>query len=211
MRFCLFLYSILFVSHLCFARVDESNAQSKKAQLKLKAIDGKKVSLDFNISSEKRNSQYVIQRSRDLVQYEDVLVLNSARSKRKGSFTDEPHETGLSYYRLVEVFDDGTTFNHVPVMAVTEDANSNFALIDHLACDDKIYVRVSHNVGMQVTVSDENRMPIVCDYQALSETDFILKPYTPLSEGVYVVTIKNYTGTREYRLPARTPEIVIGN
>ncbi|MCR9173656.1 MAG: PKD domain-containing protein [bacterium] len=102
-----------------------------------------RVSLRWATASEKDNDYFVVQKSQDLVSWEQTDVVYSNGNSTNGamyySIDREPY-TGTSYYRLVQVDVDGTKDYISPVTV-------------HLSGDDKIeLVKTTNMYGQEVDV-----------------------------------------------------------
>ena len=89
------------------------------------------VDLKWTTASEINNDRFVIQRSANGVEFEEIGVIQGNGTTQKNSFysfTDEKPLKGLGYYRLQQ-FDYNGEFSHSHVVSVHSQADLNFTFI----------------------------------------------------------------------------------
>lgn len=90
------------------------------------SVSGQKVELNWITATEVNNDRFEIERSSDLVSFEQISTLKGAgtsTSPLSYSFTDEKPLAGVSYYRLKQVDFDGT-FSYSDVVNADVTINS---------------------------------------------------------------------------------------
>jgi hypothetical protein len=190
----------------------------KSIHLSTKNIVGKRVTLSWEIPSAIKFRNFVLQRSNDGDSFMDICLLHSKiriSKKENTTFTDVTSLDGLYYYRLAELDEAGVVKNYEPIEVVVGDISTEnmiypFATIQKIGNQDKFYIKTKNTEDLQVTVNTLSGMPIVCEYQALGTFDFMITPVAPLTEGTYIVKIKNKLGEKEYKIQGSALQEGIG-
>lgn len=134
------------------------------------ACDGNNVVLTWVTASEVNNDYFTVQRSIDLVNYENVTVVDGAgNSNSLLSYTakDEYAYSGTSYYRLMQTDFDSQfeVFDPVAVVCVT-DAKDVITLFPNPTSD-------VLNVSLSLTAADRGRIMVYNHTGQLVESMFI--------------------------------------
>lgn len=175
--------------------------------LETKSVSRKQITLQWQIPNEIAHRNYVIQRSEDLENYFDVCLLHSKVASKKiaTTFTDKVANSGVYYYRLAELDEEGVQKNYAFIEVNTEEpfvenASVPVAIVRKFGINDHVYVRVNDIDKLEVKVSTTSGMAIVCEVKTMDDKDFILMPVSPIAEGNYIVKVKNSIGEKEFKI-----------
>jgi hypothetical protein len=123
----------------------------------LRAVpEGDAVRLDWVTATELNNDRFVVQRSADGLQFEDVGMVDGAGTTTVTSFyawRDADPLEGTSYYRLAQVDYDGTT-DHSPVVAVTFTPTQALVVFPNPTTDGVITIHDAPGTDREVLVHD---------------------------------------------------------
>lgn len=161
----------------------------------------KTVDVSWQTSLESGNKAYVIERSKDLKNYEAIGEVNdvvaNSTSLTNYTFTDAAPYRGLSYYRLKQVDLAGTSRTYAAVPVTVEGvygvypnpivANSFTLWLDEPGSSMLTFYNVT---GRRINLNKQN----------VSESQIEVKPAEKLSPGIYMLQVEERGQVRTHRL-----------
>jgi hypothetical protein len=149
----------------------------------------RKVYLDWSTSSEINNDYFTVERSRDTMEWEKVVIVEGAGFSdvqlNYHSVDYEPY-SGLSYYRLKQTDFDGQ-FEYSGIRAVNIDTDKHIVRIYPNPANDRFYIVAPEGTDYRVNILDAYGKIVFADSNSkeISTLNF--------SNGMYVVRI-NFIG-----------------
>ncbi|MCX6217887.1 T9SS type A sorting domain-containing protein [Spirosoma sp.] len=165
-----------------------------------KPVNGKVVQLDWATSLERDNDYFVVERSKDLTQFETVARVK-AKEGTQGhtySFVDEQPYFGTSYYRLKQTDLNGTSSSLQTASIVFR--SDSYGVFPNPVIDNKFVLRLDEPQTAEVSLysTDGRLMPM--QKTGTDEGLLMLKATRKLTTGVYLITVKERAQTRTHRI-----------
>ncbi len=165
-------------------------------------VDNRSVQLDWTTATERNNNYFLLERSKDLIQFETVTQVKAKEGQSDQlytySHTDLSPYLGTSYYRLRQVDLDGTntTFKAISVVVRSEP----YGIFPNPVRDGQFTVNLDEPQSALVNLysADGRVMPL----QKTGNTNSLLhlKTSQKLSTGVYILTVEERAQMRQYRV-----------
>lgn len=165
------------------------------------AQQDRSVLVEWHTSWERNNKGYTIERSKDLVNFEEVGqvvdVAGSSNSINAYRFVDSAPYKGTSYYRLRQLDVDGKT--HVfPSKAVVIDGN--YSVYPNPVVNRHFTVMLDEPLQAVLHLHNEAGSEITINRATTTDTSVKVIPDSPLMGGIYILTVQERGTTRKYRL-----------
>lgn len=162
-------------------------------------INKSQVLLKWQTASEESNQFFIVQRSKDAFEFEDLTWVNGAGTTKQNNsyqFVDEQPGTGTIYYRLKQV-DYDQSVNYSKVTSVTVTAEDVSVLVFPNPCDgNRFSVKVNGSTDHpQIELYNLNGQKLKTEVVA-DKDGFTGVPENKLSPGPYV--IKTTVGTTAF-------------
>ncbi len=152
----------------------------------------KSVLTSWSTASEINNDYFVVERSRNAVNFFEVGRIEGAGDSNvqlNYQLLDRDPYTGLSYYRLKQVDYDGA-FTYSETVAVQFDGASGISLDQAYLCEAGLCIAYRAEHGpLNLTLHDITGRLIV-DHRISAESNFITIPFDA-ARGIYLVSLSN--------------------
>lgn len=167
----------------------------------VQAQAGMGVVVSWQTSWERANRGYVIERSRDLVGFEEVgrvgdLAVTTTHSSRYEYVDPSPYR-GRSYYRLRQLEMDGTSQSY-PAKWV--ELAGRYGVYPNPVVGTRFTLELDEPGGAQVHLYDSRGVGIPLRRSILGEQSATVNLETALPSGVYVLTVNERGYIRQHRL-----------
>jgi hypothetical protein len=159
------------------------------------------VLVQWHTSWERNNKGYIIERSKDLINFEEigqvVDVAGTSNSVNTYRFVDSAPYKGTSYYRLRQVDTDGKS-QVFPAKSVIVDGN--YSVYPNPIVNGYFTVMLDEPLQAALHLYNEAGSEITINRSTTTDTSVKLIPDSPLSSGIYILTVNERGTTRKYRL-----------
>ncbi len=162
----------------------------------------KYVNISWQTASEKNNDHFVVERSKDTKDVEEIATVKAAGNSNvvlDYKVIDDSPFNGLSYYRLVQVDFDGQRKVY-PWKSVFNNEKTNSALRVFPNPSDGNINLALHNISGNVSLyvyDMEGRMIFNEEFNLIRGGDKVLKPGFTMDKGLYTIVVK--TADEVYR------------
>ena len=159
------------------------------------------VLLNWKTSWESANKGYLIERSKDLKNFEQVGqvtdVAGTSNSINSYQFVDKNPYRGTSYYRLVQVDLDGSrhTYKAEPVVI-----NGRYGVYPNPVVGSTFTLELDEPASAILHLYDISGREVSVSKSAVTELSLKVSPAVGLSPGVYVLTVEERGILRKHRL-----------
>jgi Secretion system C-terminal sorting domain len=167
------------------------------------ATDNQKVSIKWETATEINSSYFVLERSRDAVNYKaiaNIEAAGSSTSKKTYSFTDESALFGTNYYRLSQIDRDGTKQVFRPQAVVIDDAYVAFGVFPNPSIGTNFNVKVEDVDEANVSLMDFSGRVINLNINKLTQTIFAIIPSETLNFGTYFLEVKTLGSLKKHKI-----------
>ena len=167
------------------------------------ATDNQKVNIKWETAMEINSSYFVLERSRDAVNYKSIANIEAAgssTSKKTYSFTDESALFGTNYYRLSQVDRDGTQQVFRPQAVVIEDANVSFGVFPNPSVGVNFNVKVEDADEASLKLTDFSGRVIRLNVNKLTQTILEITPFENLKLGSYILEVQTLGSFKKHRI-----------
>lgn len=164
--------------------------------------------LEWETASERNASHFQVQRSKDAKTFESLATIKAAgttNARQTYSYTDTKPAYGVNYYRLIQVDNDGT-LHPQKVVSVVVDSPENrlFAVFPNPGNGSEFSVRVQNREGSQLSLTSLQGASIPVETGNGGDATVLrVVPKAPLSAGLYVLTVRDETGTYSRKVMVR--------
>ena len=167
----------------------------------VKAQADRTVLVSWQTSWERANKGYVIERSKDLLVYEEVgrldeVVANSS-SVSAYRYVDRRPYRGRSYYRLKQLDVDGSSRVY-PAKWVEVDGR--YGVYPNPVVGYSFTLELDEPAAAELHLYDNRGVEMNLSRAELTDMSAKLSPAAQLSTGVYILTVKERGQTRQHRL-----------
>jgi hypothetical protein len=165
--------------------------------------DYQKVNIQWETISEINCSYFVIERSRDAVNYKaigSIEAAGSSRTKKVYRFTDENALFGTNYYRLKQIDIDGSQQVFRPQSVIIEDAYLPFGVFPNPLMEQDFSVKVEDSDEAEVKLLDFLGKSIQLKINKLSQTVLEIKPLETLDFGSYILEVKTLGSLKKHKI-----------
>lgn len=156
--------------------------------------ENKKVKVNWQTASERESSHFVIERSKDLYEFEEVATIDAQGTTPQSTnytWLDENPYIGVSYYRLTQIDKDGTTHLYRSVAVLVEDDDKTITVFPNPSEGGSIQVKggnlSQYNFSLLTSAGDV----VSTKTQVVSENQVVLTPVQVLQTGTYLLLLKN--------------------
>ena len=170
---------------------------------KAQSVETHKVALSWETAMEINSDYFVLERSRDSINYIQISKIKAAgesSNKITYQFVDETPSFGTNYYRLKLIETDKKEQVFIPQSVVISDANVPFGVFPNPVITPEFYVKVKNTEESELSLFDINGRNIAFEKNTI--TDNILKviPSEGLNLGMYVLKVKNAGSVKEHKV-----------
>lgn len=159
-----------------------------------------KVHLTWETTWEKNSSEFVVERSNDMVRFEEVgrvAASGETTGRTQYSFIDEIPIAGVSYYRL-RMVDRDQSFSFSPTRdVVIHDPSTGLQVLPNPASPNCISIKDNGIDPLFLLFTDYAGRPVPVQYESTLPGFIHLIPRQPLSSGLYLL-IYDKNGRKEH-------------
>ena len=167
-----------------------------------KAQSDQSVLLEWSTSWERSNQGYTLERSKDLLTFEQVGqvsdVAGTSQSLNTYRFVDATPYSGTSYYRLTQVDLDGTTKVFPAISVVLR--KEAYGIFPNPVKDGQFTLNLDEPLTAGVHLYTADGRSVDLQKGAATASSLHLKAIQPLPAGVYVLTVAERGQVRQYRI-----------
>ncbi len=165
--------------------------------------DYQKVTIRWETISEISSSYFVIERSRDAVNYKPIGSMEasgSSRTKKVYNLTDETPLFGTNYYRLKQIDTDGTEQVFRPQSVIIEDAHLPFGVFPNPLIIQDFSVKVEDADEAKLKLLDFSGNIIELKINKLTQNILEIQPLKTLHFGTYILEVKTLGSLRKHKI-----------
>jgi hypothetical protein len=165
--------------------------------------DFQKVNIRWETISEINSSYFVVERSRDAVNYKpigSIEAAGSSRTKKTYSFTDETALFGTNYYRLKQIDSDGSQQIFRPQSVIIEDTYLPFGIFPNPLMGQDFSVKVEDSDEAEITLLDFSGKAIELKINKLTQTVVEISPLETLNFGTYILEVKTLGSLKKHKI-----------
>lgn len=158
--------------------------------------ENKKVKVNWQTASERESSHFVIERSKDLYEFEEVANIDAkGTTSQSNNYTwlDENPYLGISYYRLTQIDKDGTPQLYRSVAVLVEDDDKSITVFPNPSEGGTIQVKgenlKQYDFSLLTSIGDV----VSSKTEVVSENQVSVIPTQTLQSGTYLLILKNQT------------------
>ena len=165
-----------------------------------KSLNNKTVQLDWTSSMEQNNDYFLVERSKDLVQFESITQVKAKEGNlgHTYSFVDENPYNGTSYYRLRQVDLNGAT-SAFPAVSVVLRSDA-YGIFPNPLVDGKFTLRLDEPKTAVINLYSADGRVLTLQKTGIEEGALLLKTAKNLPTGVYILTVEERAQIRKHRL-----------
>ena len=167
-----------------------------------KAQADQSVLLEWITSLETKNKGFLIERSKDLTQFEKVgevsEVAASSNALKTYHLIDAAPYSGTSYYRLSQTDLDGTTTRYPAISVVVR--GEAYGIFPNPVKDGQFTLNLDEPLTATVNLYSADGRPVGLHKTGSTDSSLHLKATQPLATGVYVLSVQERGQTRQYRI-----------
>ncbi len=166
-------------------------------------VDNQKVNIKWETATEINSSYFIVERSRDAVNYKTIANIEAAGSstvKKTYSFTDESALFGTNYYRLSQIDRDGTQQVFRPQAVIIDDANVAFGVFPNPSNSEKINVKVEDSDEAVLKLTDFSGQAINLNINKLTQTILEITPTKILNFGTYILEVQTLGSLKKHKI-----------
>jgi hypothetical protein len=167
------------------------------------ATDNQKVIIKWETAMEINSSYFVLERSRDAVNYKSIANIEAAgssTSKKTYSFTDESALFGTNYYRLSQIDRDGTMQIFRPQSVIIEDSNVAFGVFPNPSIQSNFNVKVEDSDEASLNLTDFSGKAIALNINKLTQTILEVIPFESLKLGMYILEVQTLGSLKKHKI-----------
>lgn len=165
--------------------------------------DNQKVNVRWETATEINSSHFVLERSRDAVNYKSVANIEAAgssNSKKSYGFTDQSALFGTNYYRLSQIDRDGTQQVFRPQAVIIEDTNLPFGIFPNPSVGTSFNVKVEDSDEASLNLMDFSGKIISLNINKLTQTILEITPSESLKLGTYILGVQTLGSFKKHKL-----------
>lgn len=167
------------------------------------AVDNQKVNVRWETATEINSSYFILERSRDAVNYKAIANIEAAGSssiKKTYSFTDESALFGTNYYRLSQIDRDGTEQVFRPQAVVIDDAYVAFGVFPNPSIGANFTVKVEDSDEANLNLMDFSGRVIGLNINKLTQTILEITPTENLKLGTYILEVQTLGSLKKHKI-----------
>ena len=158
--------------------------------------ENKKVKVNWQTASERESSHFVIERSQDLYQFEEIATVDAQGTTSQPSnytWLDDKPYLGISYYRLTQIDKDGTPHLYRAVAVLVEDDDKTIMVFPNPSDGGTIQIKGENLKQYDFSLLTSTGDVVSTKTQVVSEHQATLIPTHVLQTGTYLLLLKNQT------------------
>lgn len=165
--------------------------------------DNQKVNIRWETATEINSSHFIVERSRDAVNYKSIAQIEAAGSsisKKTYSFTDESALFGTNYYRLSQIDKDGTQQVFRPQAIIIDDTYLPFGVFPNPSVGANFKVKVEDSDEAILKLTDFSGRVIGMNISKSTQTILEINPSEPLTFGTYILEVQTLGSLKKHRI-----------
>ncbi len=165
--------------------------------------DNQKVNIKWETATEINSSHFILERSRDAVNYKSIAQIEAAgasNAKKLYSFTDESALFGTNYYRLSQIDKDGTQQVFRPQAVIIDDSYLPFGVFPNPSTGENFKVKVEDSDEAVLKLTDFAGKVIGINVNKLTQTILEINPSEPLTFGTYILEVQTLGSLKKHRI-----------
>ncbi|MEA5402451.1 T9SS type A sorting domain-containing protein [Arcicella sp. DC2W] len=162
-----------------------------------------RVALTWATATEINSDFFVVERSRNAIDYTEISKINAAGSSSKTvnyQFVDENPLFGTNYYRLKQVDKDKKEQIFRPQSVIISDENIPFGVFPNPTNASEFYVKVEDVNEATLSFFDSRGSTINFEKINVTQTSIKIIPSSILPEGTYFLKVKTLGDIKEHKL-----------
>lgn len=161
------------------------------------------VALTWATATEINSDFFVVERSRNAIDYTEISKINAAGNSSKTvnyQFVDESPLFGTNYYRLKQVDKDGKEQIFRPQSVIISDEKIPFGVFPNPTNTSEFYVKVEDVDEATLVLFDLHGRNV--NFERINVTQTLVKmiPSSVLPEGTYLLKVKTFGDIKEHKL-----------
>ncbi|WP_420148102.1 T9SS type A sorting domain-containing protein [Spirosoma sp.] len=166
------------------------------------SVNDRAVQLDWVTANERNNSHFLLERSKDLTNFELVRKIQAkeGQSFQRSTYTliDEKAYRGTSYYRLTQVDLDGKTTRYPAISIVLR--SEAYGVYPNPVSGHRFTLSLDEPQNAAISLYSAGGQAISFQKVSKTETSLELSTQGKLTAGVYLLKVEERGQTRTYRL-----------
>lgn len=165
--------------------------------------DNQKINVRWETATEINSSHFVLERSRDAVNYKSIANIEatgSSSTKKRYSFTDESALFGTNYYRLSQIDRDGTKQVFRPQAVIIDDAYLPFGVFPNPSTATNFNVKVEDSDEAILNLTDFYGKVIPLNINKLTQTILEITPSESLKLGTYILEVQTLGSLKKHKI-----------
>ena len=165
--------------------------------------DNQKVNVSWETATEINSSHFLLERSRDAVNYKTIANVEAAGSsstKKKYSFTDESALFGTNYYRLSQIDRDGTLQVFRPQAVIIDDSYLPFGVFPNPTIGTNFNVKVEDSDEARLNLMDLSGRDIRLNINKFTQTILEVTPLESLKVGTYILDVQTLGSLKKHKI-----------
>lgn len=166
-----------------------------------KPVNNSAVRVDWTTVMERDNDYFLLERSKDLIQFDAVAQIKAKEGTqgRAYTLTDENPYAGTSYYRLRQVDLSGGS-SVFPAVSVVVRSDKYGVFPNPVVGDERFSLRLDEPQTATITFFSAEGRVLPIQRAGIESGNLLLKTGGKLSAGVYMLTVEERGQTRKHRL-----------
>ena len=162
--------------------------------------DGDIVLLQWKTASEINNNYFIIEKSIDDFQYEEIARIagsGNSNNLKQYEIIDNNNEAPITYYRLKQVDFDGISKTYDPIVSEcgAQKLQINFSVVNPAIEKLQIFVNESLNTNIIIRIYDAEGREVINSQLASNQQQWQI-PIAMLSKGMYYIQFIGYNFTQ---------------
>jgi|GEM_PF-6977762 len=165
--------------------------------------DNQKVNIRWETATETNSSHFIVERSRDAVNYKSIAQIEAAgssNSKKTYSFMDELALFGTNYYRLSQIDKDGTQQVFRPQAVIIDDSYLPFGVFPNPSNGYNFKVKVEDSDEAILKLTDLSGSVIRINSSKLTQTVLEINPLEVLTFGTYILEVQTLGSLKKHKM-----------
>lgn len=165
--------------------------------------NNQKVNIKWETATEIKSSHFILERSRDAVNYKSIAQIEAAGAsvvKKTYNFTDESALFGTNYYRLSQIDRDGTQQVFRPQAVIIDDTDLPFGVFPNPSTGENFKVKVEDSEEANLKLTDFTGRDIGMNINKLTQTILEITPFESLKVGTYILEVQTLGSLKNYKI-----------
>jgi hypothetical protein len=165
--------------------------------------NNQRVNIRWETGTEINSSHFILERSRDAVNYKTIANIEAAGSsisKKTYSFMDESALFGTNYYRLSQIDRDGTQQVFRPQAVIIDDTYLPFGVFPNPSTGENFKVKVEDSDEAILNLTDFAGRVIGMNISKLTQTILEINPSEPLTFGTYILEVQTLGSFKKHKI-----------